>query len=131
MSYTIRNLKDVEDSAVKSGFSRIGEARFARGELEAERTGLVLHVLKPGRRQAFGHRHDEAEEVAVVVSGSGRVKLDDEVRELQRLDAVRLAPSVVRAFEAGPDGMELLVFGPRHQGDGELLRDFWPSDAGT
>ena len=126
MSYTIRNLTDVEDSAVKFGFSEIGEARFAAGALEAERTGLVLHVLKPGRRQAFGHRHDEAEEVAVVISGSGRVKLDDEVHELQRLDAVRLAPSVVRAFEAGPEGMELLVFGPRHQGDGELLRDFWP-----
>jgi quercetin dioxygenase-like cupin family protein len=129
MSYTIRNLKDVEDSAVKFGFSGIGEAHFAGGELGAERTGLVLHVLKPGKRQAFGHRHDEAEEVAVVVSGSGRVRVEDDVHELQRLDAVRLAPTVVRAFEAGPDGMELLVFGARHDGDGELVRDFWPAGA--
>ena len=61
-----------------------------------------------------------------MLAGSGRVKLDDETAEIGPLDAIRVAPQVVRAFEAGPDGLELLAFGPRHEGDGEILReDVW------
>ncbi len=127
MRYTIKNLKDVEDSAVRFGFSETQESRFPQKDLGAEATGLAFHIVKPGKRQAFGHRHDEAEEVAVVLRGSGRVKLDDDVVELRELDAIRLAPSVARCFEGGPEGLELLVFGPRHEGDGELLKDFWPN----
>jgi uncharacterized cupin superfamily protein len=125
MSYTIKNLDSTEDSAVKFGFSEIGEAHFPREELGAERTGFAYHVLKPGKRQAFGHRHEQAEEVYVVLEGGGRIRLDDEVREISRHDAIRVAPPVVRAFEAGPEGLSVLVFGTRHEGDGELLQDFW------
>jgi quercetin dioxygenase-like cupin family protein len=125
MSYTIKNLRDVSDSAPKFGFGEIGEAHFPREDLGAESTGLAYHVLRPGKRQAFGHRHEDAEEVSVVLSGSGRVRLDDEIREISQLDAIRVAPKVTRAFEAGPDGLTLLVFGPRHAGDGEILKDFW------
>lgn len=125
MSYTIKNLDSTEDSAVKFGLAEIGEAHFPREELGAERTGFAYHVIKPGKRQAFGHRHEQAEEVFVVLEGAGRVRLDDEVREISRHDAIRIAPSVARAFEAGPDGMSVLVFGTRHAGDGELLQDFW------
>jgi uncharacterized cupin superfamily protein len=125
MSYTIKNLSDVQDSAPKFGFGEIGEAHFPREDLGAESTGLAYHVLRPGKRQAFGHRHQDAEEVSVVLSGSGRVRLDDEIREISQLDAIRVAPKVARAFEAGPDGLTLLVFGPRHAGDGEILKDFW------
>ena len=125
MSYTIRNLKDTTDSAPKFGFAEIGEAHFPRDELDAESIGLAYHVLKPGKRQAFGHRHDSAEEVAVVVSGAGRVRLDDEIVEIGELDAIRFSPEVTRAFEAGSRGLALLVFGPRHAGDGEVLTDFW------
>jgi quercetin dioxygenase-like cupin family protein len=125
MSYTIKNLRDSEDSAPKFGLSEVGEAHFPREELGAESTGLAYHVLRPGKRQGFGHRHEAAEEVAVVLSGGGRVRLDDEIREISELDAIRIAPSVRRAFEAGPDGLRLLVFGPRHAGDGEILQDFW------
>jgi uncharacterized cupin superfamily protein len=125
VSYTIRNLRDTEDSAPKFGFGQIGEAHFPREELGAEATGLAYHVLGPGRRQAFGHRHENAEEVCVVLSGGGRVRLDEEIAEIGRLDAIRMAPRVRRAFEAGDEGLELLVFGPRHAGDGELLQDFW------
>jgi mannose-6-phosphate isomerase-like protein (cupin superfamily) len=83
-------------------------------------------VVKPGCRQGFAHRHEAAEEVYVVVGGSGRIKLDDEIEEIRTLDAIRVAPKVARAFEAGPEGLELLAFGPRHEGDGEILReDFW------
>jgi quercetin dioxygenase-like cupin family protein len=125
MSYTIKNLRDSEDSAPKFGLSEVGEAHFPREELGAESTGLAYHVLHPGKRQGFGHRHEAAEEVAVVLAGSGRVRLDDEVREIAELDAIRIAPSVKRAFEAGPNGLTLLVFGARHAGDGEILKDFW------
>jgi mannose-6-phosphate isomerase-like protein (cupin superfamily) len=126
MSYAIKNLREVEDSAVKGGFSEFQEARFPREDLGCEETGFAYHIVKPGKRQAFAHRHDDAEEVYVVLSGTGRIKLDDDVREIAPLDAIRVAPAVVRAFEAGDDGLELLVFGPRHAGDGEIIReDVW------
>ncbi len=123
--YTLKQLTDVEDSAAKFGLGELGEARFATGDLEADATGVAFLRLNPGRRQAFAHKHDQAEEVYVVVDGSGRVKLDDEIREIERLDALRIAPAVVRMFEAGPGGLELIVFGPHHKGDGEILEDWW------
>jgi mannose-6-phosphate isomerase-like protein (cupin superfamily) len=125
MSYTIKNLADVEDMAVKHGFSEVGEAHFARGALAAEHTGVAYHVLRPNRRQAFGHRHDDAEEINVVISGGGRVKLDDEICEIRALDAIRVAPSVTRQFEAGPEGMSYVVIGPHHERDGEILPGWW------
>ena len=125
MSYTHRNLTELDDAAVKGGFSDNQEARFAGKALDAEGTGFAYHIVKPGKKQAFGHRHEDAEEVYVVISGEGRVKLDDDVVELKRLDAIRVAPTVARRFEADQGGLELLVFGPRHEGDGELLPDFW------
>lgn len=125
MSYTIKNLRDVDDAAVKGGFSDTQEARFATGDLDAEATGVSHHVVKPGKRQAFGHHHDEAEEVYVVLAGSGRIKLDDEVVDVAVLDAVRIAPDVTRAVEGGPEGVELIAFGPRHEGDGGLDPEFW------
>lgn len=123
MSYTIRNLRDVKDMAPQFGFAEVQEAHFAHGELEAETIGFSFMVVKPGKRQAFAHRHDEAEEIYVVVGGSGRVKLDDDVKDVGRLDAIRVAPGVVRTFEAGDEGLELLAFGPRHEGDGEIIKD--------
>ncbi len=125
MSYTIKNLRDTDDKAPAFGLSEIGEAHFPREELGAESTGLAFLVLNPGMRQSFGHRHDQAEEVALVLAGGGRVRLGEEIVEISELDAVRLAPATPRAFEAGPQGMSLLVFGPHHAGDGELLSDFW------
>jgi uncharacterized cupin superfamily protein len=126
--FTIENLRSVEDSAPKFGFAEIQEARFAGGALDAEKTGLAYHRFNAGMRQAFGHRHVDAEEVYVVLSGSGRIRLGDEIRDVAVLDAIRVAPDIIRAFEAGPDGLEILAFGPRHEGDGELLPDFWPAD---
>jgi mannose-6-phosphate isomerase-like protein (cupin superfamily) len=125
MSYTIKNLRDTDDSAPKFGFGELGEAHFPREELDAESIGLAFHVLKPSKRQAFGHRHESAEEIYVVMSGGGRARLDEAVIEIGELDAIRVAAKVTRAFEAGPDGLTLLAFGPRHAGDGEILKDFW------
>ena len=126
MSYVIKNLRDVEDMAPRFGFDHVQEARFPREDLGAERTGLAYLVVKPGQRQAFAHRHANAEEIYVVVRGTGRVKLDDEIAEVREMDAIRVAPQVARAFEAGDAGLELLAFGPHHDRDAEMVGDdFW------
>jgi mannose-6-phosphate isomerase-like protein (cupin superfamily) len=123
--FTHKNLKDVDDSAPGFGYQDYQEARFASGDLETEQTGFSHHRVKPSKRQGFAHRHDDAEEVYVVLSGSGRVKLDDEIVELVAQDALRVAPGVTRQFEAGPDGLELLAFGALHEGDGEIIPGWW------
>jgi mannose-6-phosphate isomerase-like protein (cupin superfamily) len=125
MSYAKKNLRDVEDMAVKHGLSEAQAARFPRADLGAEQTGINYLIIKPGQREAFAHRHREAEEIYVVLAGSGRVKLDDDLVDLTQLDAVRVSPGTTRSFEAGRDGLEVLVFGPRVEGDGEMVSDFW------
>jgi mannose-6-phosphate isomerase-like protein (cupin superfamily) len=127
-AYTHTRLTTVEDSAPKFGFADSQESRFAKKDLDAESVGLAHYRIKPGVRQPFGHRHDEAEEVYVVLSGAGRMALGDDVIELEPLDAVRVEPAVMRAFEAGPDGLEVLVFGVSHEGDGELVPGWWPGE---
>jgi mannose-6-phosphate isomerase-like protein (cupin superfamily) len=123
--FTHRKLTDVKDSAPEFGLEDVQEARFAKGDLDAERTGVSHLRLKSGRRSPFGHRHERAEEVYVVIGGSGRMKLDEEIIELETLDAIRVSPEVVRAFEAGPDGIEVLAVGARHDGDGETIPGWW------
>ena len=125
MRYAKKNLRTVEDSAVKFGLSASQEARFPREDLGAQQTGMNLLRVKPGQREAFAHRHLTAEEIYVVISGSGRVKLDDELVALEPLDAVRVSPGVARAFEAAEDGLEVLIVGPHVEGDGEVVPDFW------
>src|SRR5205807_1337463 len=93
--YTIVNLRQTEDHAPKFGLAEVQEARFPYRELGATSTGFGFLRVKPGKRQAFAHKHENAEEVYVVISGSGRVKLGDEVREVSPLDAIRVAPDVV------------------------------------
>ena len=117
-------LLDVEDAAPANGFGEHWEARVARIALGAQQTGVTHFRLRPGKRSPFTHRHVEAEEVYVILAGSGRVKLDDAVADVRPLDAIRVAPQVARAFEAGPDGLELLAFGPHHA-DGEPVDDAW------
>ena len=123
--FTLKNLAEVDDSAPKFGYAEVQEARFAKDELEAEQTGVSYQRVKPGKRQAFAHRHERAEEVYVVLGGSGQAKLEDQLVELRALDAIRVAPGVTRAFQAGRDGLELLAFGPRHDGDGDVLPGWW------
>lgn len=125
MSYAKKNLRDVEDVAAKHGLSNAQEARFPRADLGAEQTGLNYLIIKPGQREAFAHRHGEAEEIYVVLAGSGRVKLDEELVDLAPRDSVRVSPGVTRSFEAGRDGLEVLVFGPHMEGDAEMVPDFW------
>lgn len=123
--YKIANLKELKDSAVEFGLAPDLEARFGRKALEAERSGISYQRLAPNFRGPFGHRHEAQEETYVVVGGSGRAKLDDGVHELRQWDAVRVAPSTARGFEAGPDGLEFIAFGAGDSGDAEMLSDWW------
>ena len=124
--WTIRNLReDVENSADAYGMGPDLETRFARKALEVEGGGLSYQRMAPGFVLPFGHRHENHEEVYVVLSGSGRVKLDGEEHELRQWDALRLAPPVTRGFAAGPDGMELLVIGFGAAGDVEMFQGYW------
>jgi quercetin dioxygenase-like cupin family protein len=126
--YTIKNLKELDDAAVAGGFSPQLEARFAKGPLGCEQSGLSYQRLAPGFR-GFGHRHHTQEEIYVVIAGGGRVKLPDGVHEIAQWDAVRVAPDTTRGFEAGPDGLELLAFGAPFTGSGDAELDpaWWES----
>ena len=123
--YTTINLGDLEDVAVPNGYGHRWEARPAREPLAALQTGLTHFRLRAGKRSPFSHRHGQAEEIYVILKGSGRIKLDHEIIEVHPRDAVRVSPHVSRAFEAGPDGLEFLAAGPHHAGDGELVEDVW------
>src|SRR5262249_48814105 len=124
--FTKLNLAEVEDSAPRFGLGDVQQARFANSDLDVEQAGLAYHRLAPGRRQGFGHRHDRAEEIYVILSGAGRVKLDDEIVDVGALDAVRVGPGVTRQFEAGPGGLEYLALGAlADRDDFELLDDWW------
>jgi mannose-6-phosphate isomerase-like protein (cupin superfamily) len=111
--------------AVKGGFSETQEARFPRTDLETEQTGLAHLRIKPERREAFAHRHHTAEEVIVVLSGAGRVRLDADLVELAPHDMVRVAPHTTRMLEAGSEGLEVLVVGPHVEDDAEIVKEFW------
>ena len=123
--YTHKNLTEVNDAAPGFGFGDMGEVRFAKDELDAERTGISHLKLNPGVRMPFAHKHDQAEEIYIVIAGSGLMKMDDEIVEIVELDAIRISPEIARSFEAGPDGISLLAVGARHDGDGEILKDWW------
>jgi mannose-6-phosphate isomerase-like protein (cupin superfamily) len=123
--YTHKNIGEVEDAAPGFGFGEMGEVRFAKEAFDTEQTGFTHIKLNPGQRMPFGHKHDQAEEVYVVIAGAGRIKMDDEIVDIVELDAVRVSPAVGRCFEAGPEGISLLAFGARHDGDGEVLQNWW------
>ena len=125
--YTIKNLIEIEDAAPKFGFAPNLEARFAGDSLGNESAGISYQRLAAGFRIPFGHKHKTQEEMYVVVSGSGRVKLDDDVRDVKQWDVVRVGHGTTRNFEAGPEGMELIAIGAPGptQGDAEMTQDWW------
>jgi mannose-6-phosphate isomerase-like protein (cupin superfamily) len=131
MSFTHRNLKgDLEDVGARFDGAPDLEFRLATAALELQESGLSLQRVPPDYRFPYGHTHRRQEEVYVVVRGSGRMKVDGEIVELAEWDAVRVAPGAWRGYEAGPDGLEILVIGapslgddPR--GDVEGKRDWW------
>src|SRR5947208_1335388 len=127
--YAIVNLLEIEDSV--GGRVEGLEGRFGRRHLDSRDLGVSHFRFAAGTRNGTGHSHREQEEAYVVVAGSGRVRLDDEVREIRRWDVIRVAPEVVRAFEAGPDGLELIaVGGPKPEGGDGVPSDApWPDES--
>jgi quercetin dioxygenase-like cupin family protein len=124
--YTVVNVKGVEDQAPKFGLSPDLEARFARVGLEAELVGLTYQRLAPNFRIPFGHKHRTQEEVFVVLSGTLRAKVGDDVVELGPLDAIRVHRDAWRGFEAGPEGAEFLAIGaPGGPGDAVVEEGWW------
>jgi len=124
--YTIVNLKEIEDQAPNFGLSPDLEARFARVALDAELIGLTYQRLAPNFQVPWGHTHKTQEEVFVVLGGSLRVKVDNEVKELGPWDAIRVSKDTPRGFEAGPDGAEFIAIGaPGGPGDAVNIEGFW------
>ncbi len=127
--YTVQNLKQVENQAPNFGIGPELEARMARVPLELEQSGLSYQRLGPGFRVPFGHRHNVQEEVYIVVSGSMRAKLDDEVVDLKQWDALRVPKETMRSFEGGPDGAEVIAVGAPNTGPGDaVVEQGWWSD---
>lgn len=124
--YAHINIDAVDDVAPQYGMGEAGECRPLATPLGAEGIGASFYRMKPGKRHGFGHSHNEAEEMYLVLEGSGRVKIDDDILDLATLDVVRLAPAAVREFEGGPDGMTLIAFGDRVKDDATMVQDFWP-----
>ncbi|MCW3004281.1 MAG: hypothetical protein JWQ20_3579 [Conexibacter sp.] len=129
--FTKVNLLDVEDSMGERAPGVDG--RFGRRHLDSRDLGVSRFRYDPNVRSPFSHSHREQEEAYVVVAGGGRALLDDEVIELRQWDVVRVAPEVERAFEAGPDGLDLIaVGGPKPEGgDGVMGTAAWPDTPGA
>jgi quercetin dioxygenase-like cupin family protein len=104
------------------------EGRFARKHLDSRDLGVSLFRYAENMRSPVAHSHREQEEAYIIVAGSGRVLLDGDTQELRQWDVVRVAPDVVRAFEAGPEGLDIVaVGGPRPEdGDGVMGAANWP-----
>jgi mannose-6-phosphate isomerase-like protein (cupin superfamily) len=129
--FTLRNIKaDVEDIGARFEGAPELEFRAATKPLGLEQSGLSYQRVPPGYRFPYGHTHERQEEVYVVVRGSGRMKIDDEIVELEEWDAVRVPPGMWRGYEAGPEGLEILVIGAPNLGDDPRAdvdgrRDWW------
>jgi mannose-6-phosphate isomerase-like protein (cupin superfamily) len=125
--YTVVNLKEVEDQAPKFGLSPQLEARMARVALGLENSGISYQRMAPNFRVPFGHKHKNQEEVYVLVGGSARIKLEDEVVDLKPFDAVRVPKDTMRSFEAGPEGAEFIAIGAPNTGpgDADVVQGWW------
>jgi mannose-6-phosphate isomerase-like protein (cupin superfamily) len=121
MKTNFDDLRDVSPEDVRIQW------RFAREALRSRELGVSRFTYAPGARMPWGHRHREQEEVYVVVGGSGRAKLDDEIIELKVSDVLRVAPAVIRSFEAGPDGLDVICIGGHKPEGGDTVRfeEFW------
>ena len=125
--YTVVNLKEVEDQAPRFGLSPQLEMRMARVALGLQNSGVSYQRLAPNLRLPFGHKHRNQEEVYVLVGGSVRVKLDDDVADLKPFDAVRVPKDTMRGFEAGPEGAEFIAIGAPNTGpgDADTVQGWW------
>lgn len=126
--YTVQNLKEIENQGVHFGLDPSDmELRMAKDPLECANAGISYLKLGPGYRAPFGHTHKQQEEIYILISGSARLKLDDDIIEMKPFTAVRIAQDTMRCYEAGPDGAELIAIGAPKTGpgDGDITPDWW------
>jgi len=124
--YTLTNLEDADDVLGERTGGRV-QGRFLRPVLESRELGVSRFTFAPGFRSEVGHHHETQEEVYVVVGGSGRAKVGDDVMDLRQWDVLRVAPEAIRAFAAGPDGLDMVIVGGSRppEGDGHMVTDWW------
>jgi mannose-6-phosphate isomerase-like protein (cupin superfamily) len=128
-AYTVQNLREVEDQAPKFELTPNLEFRSARVPLELEHSGISYQRLAPNFRLPFGHTHKTQEEIYVIVSGSARIKVEDEVVDLKQWDAIRVHKDTRRALEGGPEGAEIIAVGAPSTGPGDAdMEHGWWSD---
>jgi mannose-6-phosphate isomerase-like protein (cupin superfamily) len=127
-SYTVQNLNDVQNQGENFGINPDElQLRMAKDPLECQNAGISLLRLGPSFRVPFGHKHKTQEEIYVLVKGSGRMKIEDDVVEVQPLTAVRVDPGTMRSLEAGPEGADFVVIGAPKTGpgDGDVVQGWW------
>ena len=126
--YTVKNLKEIENQGVNFGLDESDiEVRMAKDPLECTGCGVSYMRLGPGYRPPFGHAHKTQEEIYILVNGSARMKLEDEVVDMKPFTAVRVSPATTRGYEAGPEGAELIVIGTPKTGggDADTVANWW------
>jgi mannose-6-phosphate isomerase-like protein (cupin superfamily) len=126
--YTVKNLKEIENQGVNFGLDESDiEVRMAKDPLECTGCGVSYMKLGPGYRPPFGHAHKTQEEIYILVNGSARMKLEDEVVDMKPFTAVRVSPATTRGYEAGPEGAELIVIGTPKTGGGDAdpVTNWW------
>jgi mannose-6-phosphate isomerase-like protein (cupin superfamily) len=126
-NYTVTNMKELENAAERFGLAPNVEARFARKALGTTSSGMSYQRYAPDFRQTFAHKHSKQEEVYVIISGSAKLKVEDEIVELKEWDAIRLPPGTTRQWHAGPEGFELIAIGAPvfEESDAEVIEDWW------
>jgi len=124
-NYTKVNFLDIENSAQSDDI----DMRFARKYLDSRDLGVTLTRYKANYQAKMAHSHKVQEEAYVVIKGNGSVLLDDEVVEIKHWDVIRVAPEVIRAFKAGPDGLQIIAIGGPKPKDGDGVRHdlSWPN----
>ncbi|HXO07046.1 MAG TPA: cupin domain-containing protein [Solirubrobacteraceae bacterium] len=127
--YTIQTLEEVPDAF---GGEYPGSMRFMTGCLSNEQIAFTHRVMpaNTGGKGSYGHRHKTQEEIYYVVSGRLEFKLGDEVIDVGRGTAVRVAPATLRSVHnEGPDDAELIICSVRlddPRADAEIVEGFWP-----
>lgn len=67
----------------------------------------------------------------MLLAGSARLKLDDEIVELEPWDSVRIDKDTMRNLEADTDGAELILVGAPKSGSGDarMEQGWWAEDS--
>jgi mannose-6-phosphate isomerase-like protein (cupin superfamily) len=122
--YSKANLLEIESSSKDEKT----EAHFARKYLDSRDLGVSLFRYAANYRAEMSHSHKFQEEAYVVVKGSGQILLNDEVIDLKVWDVIRVAPKVIRAFEAGAEGLDIIAVGGPKPEDGDGVKHIinWP-----